>query len=479
MARPTDWSALDLPGDPVPGDTAAIRADARALKQVAALITEQAQRLKAIAAKGEDAWESDAGKAFVRNSSDLAGEVEKAKGRYEQTGAALATYADDLDVVQAEADQLLRKAQDAKADQHSAQNMALPAKSDPSFHSASQAQQTRIDAANTALRSTQDGLSNVLADWARINQKAASAINSASDDGLKDHWWEGGVFGALTDAFHWISNLDNLKKVLGWVGLGLAVLAIVAAIWFPGTWLLAGALIAGFLVAGTNFGITATQYAQGDEDVTKGDLIWAAVDVALSGFGAAAGVKILGAAAQAASEAVGGGLVASMAKGGAFWQKLAGFAPIKGINELSETLERPMVTAASRLRSSIALTEGNLLRRAGESASDGLRGGWAQVLSRTNGVAGRIVKAADENMTGGGATLLLTRSAGQTGRAVPIVRGALFGTLSDGILTVSNTGKAALDGVTKVHSLIEQLSHEPSGGGPGSTPSSTLAVGAW
>ncbi len=112
MARPSDWSArrhAARPGARRPGRDPAVGSGARSIEQA---ITEQVNRLNSL--KDGDGWESESGTKFRDSAGDLAGAIEKAKGRYTELAAALDQWADGLEGLQREADAALLQAQDAR-----------------------------------------------------------------------------------------------------------------------------------------------------------------------------------------------------------------------------------------------------------------------------------------------------------------------------------------------------------------------------
>ncbi|MGN6409475.1 MAG: hypothetical protein ACTHMH_14080, partial [Curtobacterium sp.] len=87
MARPSDWSAVDMQLDPVPGDPAEIRQSASSARSIEQAITEQVNRLNSL--KDGEGWESESGRKVRDSAGDLAGASETAKGRYSELADAL------------------------------------------------------------------------------------------------------------------------------------------------------------------------------------------------------------------------------------------------------------------------------------------------------------------------------------------------------------------------------------------------------
>ncbi|QZQ55197.1 hypothetical protein KZI27_18425 [Curtobacterium sp. TC1] len=292
MARPVDWSALDLPTDPVPGDTAEIRQSATNARSVEQAIDEQVTRLQRLG--DGHGWESESGTKFRDSASDLAGAIAKAKGRYTELAAALDEWAAGLDGIQREADAALLAAQDAQAAHQAAASQTITAEVDTPEH------QDQVDAQDRAVESAQGDIDAAKAtirrlagalgeggEYGDLADRVANRIRNGADDGMKDGWFDH-VKQAIHDAK---GVLEVIKSVLNAVALVLVVAAVIVALAIPGVNLIAFA-VAGLIVSSLVFGITAAQAAAGD--ATTSDVIWAAVGVAASAVG-------LGAARAASS----------------------------------------------------------------------------------------------------------------------------------------------------------------------------------
>ncbi|UXN26240.1 hypothetical protein N8D74_04985 [Curtobacterium flaccumfaciens] len=292
MARPVDWSALDLPTDPVPGDTAEIRQSATNARSVEQAIDEQVTRLQRLG--DGHGWESESGTKFRDSASDLAGAIAKAKGRYTELAAALDEWAAGLDGIQRDADAALLAAQDAQAAHQAAASQTITAEVDTPEH------QDQVDAQDRAVESAQGDIDAAKAtirrlagalgeggEYGDLADRVANRIRNGADDGMKDGWFDH-VKQAIHDAK---GVLEVIKSVLNAVALVLVVAAVIVALAIPGVNLIAFA-VAGLIVSSLVFGITAAQAAAGD--ATTSDVIWAAVGVAASAVG-------LGAARAASS----------------------------------------------------------------------------------------------------------------------------------------------------------------------------------
>lgn len=286
MARPTDWSAVGMQLDPVPGDPAEIRQSASSARSIEQAIAQQVQRLDSL--KDGEGWESESGTKFRDSAGDLAGAIEKAKGRYTALAAALDQWADGLEGLQREADAALLQAQDARDAHRAAANQTISAEADSPEH------QDQVDAQDRALSAAQGDIDAAKAiihrlagpfgeqgEYGDLASRVADRIRQGADDGLKDGWFDH-VKQAIHDAR---GVLNVIKDVLDAVGAVLLVVTVIAAVFFPAA--LPVIALIGLAVAGAKLLITATQSVAGDasaKDVGKDALGFA---LAAVGFGAA------------------------------------------------------------------------------------------------------------------------------------------------------------------------------------------------
>lgn len=286
MARPSDWSAVGMQLDPVPGDPAEIRQSASSARSIEQAIAQQVERLNSL--KDGEGWESESGEKFRDSAGDLAGAIEKAKGRYTQLAAALDQWADGLEGLQREADAALLQAQDAQDAHRAAANQTITADEDTPEH------QDQVDAQNRALSAAQGDIDAAAAivrriggpfgeegEYGELAGRVADRIRQGADDGLKDGW-----FDHVKQAIHGARGVLNvIKDALDAVGTVLLVVTVVAAIFFPAA--LPVIALIGLAVAGAKLLITATQSMAGD--ASAGDVGKDAIGFALAavGFGAA------------------------------------------------------------------------------------------------------------------------------------------------------------------------------------------------
>ncbi|MFS0728471.1 WXG100 family type VII secretion target [Curtobacterium sp. 1P10AnD] len=286
MARPTDWSAVGMQLDPVPGDPAEIRQSASSARSIEQAIAQQVERLNSL--KDGEGWESESGEKFRDSAGDLAGAIEKAKGRYTQLAAALDEWANGLEGLQREADAALLQAQDAQDAHRAAANQTITADADTPEH------QDQVDAQDRALSAAQGDIDAAKAivrriggpfgeegEYGELAGRVADRIRQGADDGLKDGW-----FDHVKQAIHGARGVLNvIKDALDAVGTVLLVVTVVAAIFFPAA--LPVIALIGLAVAGAKLLITATQSMAGD--ASAGDVGKDAIGFALAavGFGAA------------------------------------------------------------------------------------------------------------------------------------------------------------------------------------------------
>lgn len=282
MARPSDWSAVDMQLDPVPGDPAEIRQSASGARSIEQAITEQVNRLNSL--KDGEGWESESGTKFRDSAGDLAGAIEKAKGRYTELAAALDQWADGLEGLQREADAALLQAQDARDAHRAAANQTITAEADSPEH------QDQVDAQDRALSAAQSDIDAAKAiihrlagpfgeegEYGELAGRVADRIRQGADDGLKDGW-----FDHVKQAIHGARGVINvIKDALDALGPVLLLATVLAALFIPGA-LFAIAVI-GLVAAGTKLLLTSAQAVAGD--ATAGDVTNDAVMFALSAVG--------------------------------------------------------------------------------------------------------------------------------------------------------------------------------------------------
>ncbi|RKN39278.1 DUF6531 domain-containing protein [Streptomyces hoynatensis] len=257
MARPSDWSPVDMDSDPTPGDPEEIRTLADSLQDFADDVGEALGKIRAMASdRAMQDWAGLSAEAFRSEFDEVPGNLTKLHTSYQLCAQALSAYAPQLDTAQGMADRALQRALEAQADLTTAQGQLADAQdwvsrageesdrlqqegqgssaappdeaqvraatrnAQAAQEAASAAQtrvedaQQRLDAARELARQARD----MREDAART---CAQGIDEASDAGIHNrHWWE--------DAIHWVTeNWDTIVAVCKTI---VAVLGIVVMI---------------------------------------------------------------------------------------------------------------------------------------------------------------------------------------------------------------------------------------------------------
>lgn len=320
--RPTDWTPL-RDSDPTPGDPAVIGSVTSDLAKVADEMRAQAAQLRRIAAG--DGLSGQYVETIRSGAEDLAGRLERSVDRYTATVSALTEYATALtdgqtrslterDAGQA-AESRRRTAQAAADAVHvpdpidtlfstgfpttTAAGPPAPGSSPEEIAAARAAKaghQRTADAAAQDVADARAALDRIADEVDHAAQTAAARIRRASDDGVKDGWWDN-----VKDWIHEHEGvLSTVAKWAGYVGMALAVVAL----FVPGLNVIAAlGLAAGVLALGSHTALALS----GDGSWT--DVGLDVVSLATMGAGKyfASGYKIGG-------RVVGGGLETAYAE---------------------------------------------------------------------------------------------------------------------------------------------------------------------
>lgn len=220
--RPTDWSPLGGQ-DPVPGDPDEIERVAKSLTDMAEEITRQAANLRRLSTA--DGWDADAGRTFADSARDLAGQLDKAHGRYATAGGALKGYAPELRHAQSVADAALADAKAAQGTINANQPPAHPpAAPTPDQATAERNRQHAHDGGIDALHAAQRKLADATHHRDEHARRAERAIRDSIDhDGLKDSRW---------DKFkNWVSEHADLLRAISEIARIIAtVLSTIALV---------------------------------------------------------------------------------------------------------------------------------------------------------------------------------------------------------------------------------------------------------
>ncbi|TDC15319.1 hypothetical protein E1265_26895 [Streptomyces sp. 8K308] len=297
MARPSDWSPVDMDRDPTPGNPDEVRALADSLQTFADDVGEALGRIRGMA---EDRavldWAGLSAEAFRSEFDGVPGNLEKLQTSYDMAAQALQSYWPQLETAQGMADRALDRAIAAQADLSSAQaalsdaqdwvsrageeadrleregereGVEPPSEAEvraatrdaTAANEAASSAQSRVDAAEEALAAARQ----LAQDAKEMREEAAGAcadgIDAASDAGIQNRrWWE--------DAIHWVSeNWDTIVEICKVV---VAVLGIVVMI--------IGGPLAWVVLAAALVVLADTLYRYANGEASLWDVAFAALD---------------------------------------------------------------------------------------------------------------------------------------------------------------------------------------------------------
>lgn len=122
-----DWSPLELPSCPVPGDSYGVRQLAQQFESLADDADVQNQHLRSIGGSTSEFWQGPAASEVQKSLGKLPGELDKLVNSYRDAAKALYGYAPRLQQAQDDAFGALQQARVARADLGSAQAQAASA----------------------------------------------------------------------------------------------------------------------------------------------------------------------------------------------------------------------------------------------------------------------------------------------------------------------------------------------------------------
>lgn len=230
MGRPTGaaWQPLGLDEDPTPGDPQRVTDEVSHLDSVAATILNQISALKKIAGGGSDALIGEYADKIRESASDLVGTLQTVHERYAKVASALGGWESDLVTAQAmslkalnEAEGPYQQLQLLNGPTISAPQTSPPAPLTPQ-------EQQEAAAHKAAVSKAQGQLNDAIGDLHKAVQFRddqanywAGQINSASDDSLRDSWWDS--FKDFIGKWAWL-----IKDICTVLEVVAAILAIVA-----------------------------------------------------------------------------------------------------------------------------------------------------------------------------------------------------------------------------------------------------------
>lgn len=280
-ARVGEWHLLDYDDDPVPAEASGLDAVIKHYKEIAEMMTTQAALLKKIGDGDETLLKGESADAMRGRAEESHEHLAAAAGRYDDVRVALEAYRPELETARSETGKALAKAEDAAAAQKGAEGMPDPVNADrpddapPLTEDEKQASQNRsgkIEGAKGELAAAKAiAVAAMSALDAAAERAAAKIKENWGDDGLKHSGWEAFVHG-------FNKFLKGLVEILGYIGMALAVLAIL----LPGVGALA---LAGLIVGVVSLVASIVLAAQGEAS-------WMGVILGVIGV-AAAGVGML------------------------------------------------------------------------------------------------------------------------------------------------------------------------------------------
>lgn len=245
MSRPFSWYPL-ASSDPVPGDSAVVRAGGEHYRQIAATIGD-AERVLRTLVDAQDAV-SQAVDAIRDRTHAVADRILGAQGRYLAAGDALVGYAVQLDLAQTESLDALRMAQNAQQTLDIADDAvrrwttllhdAEDAGEDPTTQrrALTAARQERDDC-EYALAQARLRLDDAVDRRDKAAQVAIHRLDTGTADQLDDGWWEDWGADVAQVVSTWGGRIATgaglLSLFLGWVpilGQILVATAVVAGV---------------------------------------------------------------------------------------------------------------------------------------------------------------------------------------------------------------------------------------------------------
>ncbi|SOD62529.1 RHS repeat-associated core domain-containing protein [Streptomyces zhaozhouensis] len=297
MARPSDWSPVDMDRDPTPGDPDEVRELADELEEFADDVGEALGKIRGMA--GERAmleWAGLSADAFRREFDGVPDNLTKLEDSYSLCSQALHTYWPKLQTAQGMADRALDRAVTAQADLASAQtalgdatdwvgragdeaerlqregeqeNVEPPDEADvraatrdqQAAEAAAGAAQSRVDDAEERLTAARQLALDAQEMREEAARQCARDIDEASDAGIQNRrWWEKAIKWA-TD--NWDTLVEICKVIVAVLGI------VVLIIGGPLAWVVLAAAI-------VVLADTLIKYARGEAGLL--DVAFAALD---------------------------------------------------------------------------------------------------------------------------------------------------------------------------------------------------------
>ncbi|MGH3278967.1 MAG: hypothetical protein ACRDNW_07505 [Trebonia sp.] len=230
MGRPIGaaWRPLSIDEDPTPGDPQRVTGEVNHLNSVATTILKQISALKKIAGDDSDPLIGKYAEKIRESAGGLVDTLQKVHERYTKVASALGGWEPDLVTAQAMS---LKALNEAEGPYRQLQVLNGPTASAPQTSSPTQQQQQAAAHHKAAVGKAQDQLNGAINDLHKATQFRddranywAGKIKSASDDGLKDSWWDS--FKDFIGKWAWL--IKDICTVLEVVGAILAIIALFA-----------------------------------------------------------------------------------------------------------------------------------------------------------------------------------------------------------------------------------------------------------
>lgn len=351
MARPSDWSPLDLDEDPTPGNAGDIQHLGSTYTTFANNVADVHKRLTGMEKSGPIAgWKGLSGDAFRKQLGDLPGQLDKLHESYKMAGKALTDFGNAVEAAQKKADNALTSAQPLYKElqqkkaalpglQHSASSAKDandkiknpdhgapkpdPQKVREAARNATNASNAATDCSNriahleSQLKDLRKHATDAHSERHTAAGNCADALGKASDAGIHNkHWWQK-AWDFVAHNWHWV--ITALKII---VAIGGIILLFV-----PGLNILALIVLAAALIV---FADTLVKAIQGK--ASWGDVALAALDC-IPVLGKVGALAKLGSAIEKGEGAM-KGLNAAMkfAKGTKAMQAFKGAENIKGLS---------------------------------------------------------------------------------------------------------------------------------------------------
>ncbi len=330
MSRPTDWSPLDLSGDPVPGDPAIVLAYGNKYADVADAIKRTAAKLHAISNHGDSEMSKYVDK-LRDDAKEVADDIQKAHERYAGVAQAMQTYSTPLEQAQSIADAALIKARGASdqanhtATLHAHYENILQ---DPATSDADRTHYTLLQQQNDQARSEAHG---ILASAQNDLQHAIDMRNSAAStasEAIKQVESSGGINDSGWTKF-WEHNGGWINDAITWLSVAAGVLAVIV-MFIP----IVGELemlVIGIVVAAIVIANAIMQMTAGTKSLVAG---FTEIGLALLPFGIG---KLLGHFAAAAEPGIADAAAVTLRTSKAA-QGIKGITQAKAATEVTESL---------------------------------------------------------------------------------------------------------------------------------------------